>query len=503
MTDLFSHIQAPTKERPNHHYGDNLTIMRELPSACIDLIYLDPPFNSQRSYNLLYKQMTGLPVPEQEEAFCDAWELDGDKEELIRHMPVVLQTYGAGEDLVKFWETWIKALRYTQPRLLAYLVYMSLRLYEMRRLLKPTGSIFLHCDPTASHYIKVIMDAIFDHKNFRSEVIWRRSASHNKLARQFGPIHDTILFYSMSNKSKFHPGARPYSKSYIQDRFKFSDERGLYQTNYLTGPGTRNGESGKAWRGFDPTKAGRHWAIPSSLRDYLPERGAGMSSHEQLEHLYAQGFILFPKKPGGQPMYKQYVGGGVPYQDIWAYQPNTSGVLYDSSEHIDEDVKYLEDEEERLGYPTQKPVGLLSRIIKSTTDEGDLVFDPFCGCGTTIYSAHINNRKWLGCDIAIHSVNIVRGVLFKRYGLKEGMDYKVSGVPLSVEGARDLFERDTRQFQKWAVELSGGFNGIRHSGDRGVDGRIYFQVGTELRSMVISVKGGICRPKTPASCSAP
>jgi adenine specific DNA methylase Mod len=162
------------------YYGDNLTIMQNMPSACVDLIYLDPPFNSQRSYNLIYKQMTGLPVPEQEEAFCDAWELDPEKEEMARRMPIVLQHYDVDDALIQFWKAWIDALRHTQPRLLAYLVYMSYRLFEMKRLLRSTGSIYLHCDPTASHYIKVIMDGVFGYQNFRSEIIWRRTASHNK-----------------------------------------------------------------------------------------------------------------------------------------------------------------------------------------------------------------------------------------------------------------------------------------------------------------------------------
>ncbi len=219
--------------------------------------------------------------------------------------------------------------------------------------------------------------------NFRSEIIWRRTNSHNSTTTQFGPIHDVIFFYTKTDDFVFHPGFRPYSSAYIEDRFKHFDERGRYQTNYLTGPGTRNGDSGKPWRRFDPTAAGRHWAIPKSLRPFLKNSGAGMNSQEQLETLYVQELILVPKKDGGQPMYKQYVGEGVAYQDIWAFQPNTSGVLFQSSECIDEDVKYLEDEAEKLGYPTQKPVGLLSRIIETSSNEGDVVLDPFCGCGTS------------------------------------------------------------------------------------------------------------------------
>jgi DNA modification methylase len=475
----------------NHlYYGDNLTIMKNIPASSIDLIYLDPPFNSQRNYNLIYKKLTGQPVPEQEEAFCDAWEMDTEKEDMARRMPIVFREYGADPELVKFWSAWINALRYTQPRLLAYLIYMSYRLFEMHRILNSRGSIYLHCDPTASHYIKVIMDGIFGHENFHSEIVWRRTNSHNKVTQQYGPIHDIILFYSKSNAFTFHPGVRPYTKAYVEDRFTHHDKRGKYQTNYLTGPGRRNGESGKPWRGFDPTIAGRHWAIPKSLREFLQDEGSGMSSHEQLEVLYKQGLILFPQKEGGQPMYKQYVGKGMPYQDIWAYQPNTMGVLHNSDECIDEDVKYLENEEERLGYPTQKPIGLLKRIIETSTDPGAVVFDPFCGCGTAIYASHLLGRKWIGCDIAILAVHLIRDVLLKRYGLEEGRGYLIDGIPKSVEGARELFAHDPRQFQHWAVEFAGGFASAKFSGDRGIDGRIHFETKEGLRNMIISVKGG-------------
>jgi DNA modification methylase len=182
------------------YYGDNLTIMRGMPNSCIDLIYLDPPFNSQRNYNLIYKNLTGQPVPEQEEAFCDAWDMDPEKEEMARNMPMILQTYGADVELVAFWDAWINALRHTQPRLLAYLVYMSYRLFEMRRILKPTGSLYLHCDPTASHYMKVILDGVFGHQNFRNEIIWKRTSSHNR-AKRWGPVHDSLLFYSKTEKA--------------------------------------------------------------------------------------------------------------------------------------------------------------------------------------------------------------------------------------------------------------------------------------------------------------
>ena len=223
--------------------------------------------------------------------------------------------------------------------------------------------------------------------------------THNKLKYQYGPIHDTLLFYSKTKRHELHQGTRPYTKTYIEDRFKYFDERGRYQPNYLTGPETREGESGKEWGDYNPTAGGRHWAIPKSLRPFLPEEGKGMTSREMLDHLHSQGLILFPKKKGGQPMYKQYVGPGVPYQDVWAYQPNTKGILHESAENIDEDVKWIENEPEKTKWATQKPTGLYCRIIESSSDYGDLVLDPFCGCATTCVAAEILQRNWIGIDI--------------------------------------------------------------------------------------------------------
>ena len=190
LTGIFAIPPSLTKNQLL--YGDNLTIMRTMPNACVDLIYLDPPWNSKRNYNLIYKKLTGQPVPEQEEAFCDTWEMDPEKEEMARRMPIILREYGVDEDLVQFWRAWIDALRHVQPRLLAYLVYMTYRLFEMRRILRPTGSLYLHCDPTVSHYIKVIMDGVFGHQHFTNEIIWRRTTAHSD-AKRYASLHDVIL----------------------------------------------------------------------------------------------------------------------------------------------------------------------------------------------------------------------------------------------------------------------------------------------------------------------
>lgn len=445
------------------YYGDNLTIMRGMADASVDLIYLDPPFNSQRTYNLIYTKLTGLPLPEQEEAFCDAWTMDAEKIEMAREIPIIIQDrYGVTDDVAKFWKAWIDTLKKTEPRLLAYLVYMTYRLFEMRRILKPSGSIYLHCDPAASHYIKVMMDGVFGHGNFRNEIIWRRTSAHSS-AKRYGPVHDVILYYANGAGTTWNPTYQAYDADYVETRFARGRERPWKDAD-LTGAGTRNGETGKDWRGFNPTRKGRHWAYPP----------------EELDRLDADGRIYWPNKAGGWPRFKRYLdeSEGIPLQDVWTdINPVNSQAA------------------ERLGYPTQKPLSLLERIIASSSNPGDVVFDPFCGCGTAVVAAHQLGRHWIGCDIAILSVQIVRDLLDKRYGLHDGEHYQISGVPRSLDAAKDLFSRDKRQFQHWLVELSGGFSNNKHSGDEGIDGRIYFGPKADLRSMVLSVKGGHLSPQ--------
>lgn len=455
---------SPTITKNQLIYGDNLTVMRTMPNACVDLIYLDPPFNSQRSYNLIYKKLTGLPVPEQEEAFCDAWEMDAEKEEMARKMPIVLRDYGVDEELVMFWKAWIDALRHTQPRLLAYLIYMSYRLFEMRRILKPTGSIYLHCDPTASHYIKVILDGVFGHQNFQNEIIWKRTFAHNDPSR-YGRIHDIILYYSKSTNYTWNKVTQEPDPEYIETFFDQYDEVRKERYNRLPLDAPRHGDGGNLlyeWKGVLPAQ-GRTWVCIK----------------EQMEEYDRQGRIHYPKSKFGKPRLKRYESEyeGTVLQDIWT------------------DINIHNLSSERLGYPTQKPINLLKRIIQASSNEGDVVFDPFCGCGTAIYAAYLLHRKWIGCDIAILSVRLIRDVLLKRYGLVEDKDYEISGIPLSAEGAEDLFDRDPRQFQHWAVELAGGFASTKTTGDKGIDGRIHFDVGKKLKNMVLSVKGGKLTPE--------
>ena len=428
------------------YYGDNLDILkRYIKDESVDLVYLDPPFNSAQNYNAFFQEKDGTAAASQIRAFEDTWTWNQESQRVYEEL--ILQP-GKVSEVMQAFRTFLGT-----NDMMAYLAMMSPRLIELQRVLKSTGSLYLHCDPTASHYLKLLCDAIMGKDNFRNEIIWRRTNAHNSTTKQLGPIHDIILFYSKTDEFKFHPPTRPYSKAYIEDRFKHIDTNGRYQTNYLTGPEIRHGESGKLWRGFNPTAVGRHWAIPKSLRKFLPNEGKGMSSHEQLEVLYEKGFIVFPQKEGGQPMYKQYVGPGVFVQDIWAYQPNTHGVLFNSEECIDEDVKYLEDEQERLGYPTQKPVGLLERILNIGSDIGDVVLDPFCGCGTTIDAAEKLDRKWIGIDVTQLATSLIKSRLRDTYGSK--LEIITVGEPTTPNEAATLAEEDKYQFQWWALGLVG------------------------------------------------
>lgn len=448
----------------NHlYYGDNLTIMQRMAKYSVDLIYLDPPFNSKQNYNLIYRNLTGMPVPDQAEAFCDTWEMDPQKEQIAKNMPMLMREHGIESYYVEFWRLWIQALRQTQPHLLAYLVYMVQRLLYMKSLLRPTGSIYLHCDPTASHYIKVMMDGIFGHANFQNEIIWKRTSAHSS-AKRYGPVHDVILFYSAGSKFTWNPTFGDYDAQYVEAFYTHRDDDGrAWRRSDLTGAGVRFGETGQVWRGIDVTAKGRHWA-------YVPTT---------LDEMDAAGKIHWPKKAGGMPMLKRYLDEqkGVPLQDVWT------------------DVKPIHNiSGDRLGYPTQKPVELVRRIIQSSSNKGDVVFDPFCGCGTTIYAAEELERKWIGCDIAILSIKIIREILTgEKYRLVEGNNFEVDGIPVSVEQARELFKKDPFQFEHWFVERIGGFP-TKKTGDKGVDGRLYFETEDGMKAMVLSVKGGKLRP---------
>lgn len=451
----------------NHlYYGDNLTIMQRMPKWSVDLIYLDPPFNSKQTYNLIYKNMTGKPVPDQAEAFCDTWDMDPQKEEIARAMPILMREHGVADYYVEFWRLWINALRHTQPHLLAYLIYMVQRLLYMKSILRPAGSIYLHCDPTASHYIKVMMDGIFGHQNFQNEIIWKRTFGHGD-SRTWSRVTDCILFYTAGNKFTWNIPYEKHTESYLNSHYSQVNGEGRpFQLTSILSPSPRPNMMYE-WKGFPSPVMG--WRF----------------SKDRMAELDEDGRIWYPKRKDGsldtakRPRFIRFLDEqkGSVTTTIWA---DISPINSRSSE--------------RLGYPTQKPVALLDRIIQASSNKGDIVFDPFCGCGTTIYSAVKNDRKWIGCDVAILSIKLIREVLTgEKYRLVEGHDFDVDGIPVSVEQAQELFKRDPFQFEHWIVERVGGFP-TKKTGDKGIDGRMYFETKEGLKAMVLSVKGGHLRP---------
>src|ERR1700730_14655709 len=224
----------------NHlYYGDNLTRMQQMGKHSVDLIYLNPPFNSKQNYNLIYKNMTGKPVPDQADAFCDTWEMDPQKEEIAKTMPILMREHGVEDYYVEFWRLWINALRHTQPHLLAYLIYMVQRLLQMKSILRPTGSIYLHCDATASHYIKVMMDGIFGHLNFRNDIIWKRTTTHSD-SKTWSRVSDNILFYTAGKTFIWNTPREPHSEAYKADKYRYNDGDGrLYGLWDMTSPNPR------------------------------------------------------------------------------------------------------------------------------------------------------------------------------------------------------------------------------------------------------------------------
>ena len=473
---------------PNHlYYGDNLQVLREnIATESVDLIYLDPPFNSQASYNILFRAPTGEQSKAQIEAFEDTWHWNDSAE---RAFDEVVQS--GNTDAAEM----LRALRafLKENDMMAYLAMMAVRLIELHRVLRPTGSLYLHCDPTAGHYLKVLLDAVFGKENWCNEIIWRRTGSHNK-ANRFGPIHDVIHFYRKSPAYKHHPMFRPYMKGHVESYFKKSDQHGRYWTNSVHGAGVRHGESGKVWRKYDPTAKGRHWAIPSELIDTFgidPD----LSPHGKLDALASLGLLDLPNSSSGSlPTYRQYLdrSPGVLLQDIWAYQPHTRGVLYNSDEAIDEDVRWLtaQGDVERLGYQTQKPVGLLERIVGASSTPDATVLDPFCGCGTTIHAAERLGRSWIGIDITHLSISLIEKRLRDAF---PAVAFDVHGTPKDLEGAQALAAQDKYQFQWWAVSLVDAvpYGGKKKGPDTGIDGHIYFKPdGKTTEKAIVSVKGG-------------
>jgi len=442
-------------------YGDNLDILRQyVHTESIDLIYLDPPFNSSRNYNVLFRDEKGVDSESQITAFEDTWHWNQKAEDTYLHLVTI-----SSDNVAKM----IAALRdlIGTNQMMAYLVMMTARLVELHRVLKLTGSLYLHCDPTASHYLKMVLDTIFKPQNFRNEIVWKRTSARSD-SHKWNHIHDIILFYSKSDHYTWNPQHTTYDQSYTDKFYHFTEpETGRrYASDNLTADGTREGSSGATWHGINVRSKGLHWKY----------------TIDGLEELDREGRIIWPKKKDGVPRYKRYLD-------------EMPGVAIQS---IVTDISPLSAQStEKLGYPTQKPLALLERIVTASSNPGDIILDPFCGCGTAIAAAQKLERKWVGIDITHLSIALMK---YRLEAMFPGIQFKVRGEPTDIGSARQLASEDRYQFQWWALSLIrakplGGQEGSREGkkgSDKGIDGVIAFidDATGKPKRVLVQVKSG-------------
>ena len=434
------------------YFGDNLNILRDnIKDESVDLIYLDPPFNSKRDYNLLFKTPKGHSSEAQITAFEDSWHWGAEAE--TEYDELLHQKNTDVAEMIRSLRNFLGA-----NDMMAYLTMMANRLIELHRVLKPTGSIYLHCDPTASHYLKIVMDAVFGGENFRTEISWKRSTAHSDAKqgrKQFGNIRDIIFFYTKTNDWKWNQLYTEYDENYVEKFYKHKEARTgrMYQLDNITGPGG----AAKGNPSYEVMGITRFWRYSKDMMAKLIEEGRVVQT-----------------KPGTVPRYKRYLDEmqGVALQNDW------------------QDITNVSLSEEQLGYPTQKPLALLERIIQASSNEGDVVLDPFCGCGTAVHAAQKLNRQWIGIDITVLAINLIETRLKNAF---PAIKYEVECLPTHIDEARSLAERDKYQFQWWACTLVGAqaYQGKKKGADGGIDGLIYFQDdNTGAKKIVVSVKGG-------------
>jgi len=438
------------------YYGDNLDVLRRyVGDDSIDLIYLDPPFKSQQDYNILFAERDGSRSAAQIKAFGDTWTWDTSA--ASAYEGVVEQGGRVSEALQGFRRL------LGDSDMLAYIAMMAPRLIELRRVLKATGSIYLHCDQTASHYLKILMDAVFSPDNFRNEITWKRrvgmsSAVHE--SNRFGICTDILLFYAKTNEARFKPQYNkesPDYQAYINERFTMTDKSGRrYQATSLVNPAVRPN-------------------LTYEYKGYKPPPGGWMISKEKMEQWDKEDRLYFPENKEARIRRKSYADElkGMPIQNLWIDIPEINSRAA-----------------ERLGYPTQKPEVLLERIVKSSSNEGDIVLDPFCGCGTAIAVAERLKRRWIGIDITHLAITLIKHRLQDAFG--KGATYTVIGEPVSLPDAEALAESDPYQFQWWALGLVGARPVEGKKGaDKGIDGRLYFHDEPKAtKQIVLSVKAG-------------
>jgi site-specific DNA-methyltransferase (adenine-specific) len=432
-------------------------LREHFPDECIDLIYLDPPFNSSRSYNVLFKDEGGQEAEAQITAFEDTWHWNAGTErtyhEMIQNAPAnVARMIGALREFVG------------TNQMMAYLVMMATRLVELHRVLKPTGSLYLHCDPTASHYLKIILDTIFGVENFVNEIIWRRQNAKGLAFTRFASNHDVILKYAKSQDRVWYPQYKEHDPEYLEKFYRYIDPK-----------------SGRKYRLADLTNPNKD--RPNLTYEFLGITRVWRWTKERMQKAYEDGLVI-QTKPGGVPQFKRYLDEqeGTPIDDLW-----------------DDILPIQAQSTERLGYPTQKPLALLERIIQASSNEGDLILDPFCGCGTAVAAAHKLNRRWAGIDVTHLSISLMKYRLNDMFELKDKKDYQVIGEPEDASSAKQLAKDDRYQFQWWALSLVqakplGGESGSREGkkgSDRGIDGVINFvNEKNKTERVLIQVKSG-------------
>lgn len=442
-------------------FGDNLDVLRnEIKDESVDLIYLDPPFNSNATYNVLFSSPKGHQSDAQIEAFDDSWHWGPQAE---REFAEILKS--SNTDVAEMMQAFRRFLG--ENDMMAYLTMMANRLLELHRVLKPTGTLYIHCDPTGSHYLKILLDQIFGVRFFQAEIVWQRTATHND-AQRWPWLSDTLLSYTKSEKFVWNALYRAQSEADVETRYRHADPDGRrYRLGPMDAPAgggmsAINKKTGKpngwyVWKGYQPPEKG--WR-------YSPETMADLD---------AKGLINYPEDKTKRLARKLYLdeSKGALMGNVWTDIPPLQASAA-----------------ERLGYPTQKPLALLERVVLAASNEGDVVLDPFCGCGTAVHAAEKLKRGWVGIDVTHLAITLVEKRLRDAF---PGIQFEVHGTPKDFGGAQDLADRDKYQFQWWACSLVNAqpYQGKKKGADTGIDGLIYFQDDDSLpKKIVVSVKGG-------------
>ncbi|MEZ5848611.1 MAG: DNA methyltransferase [Geminicoccaceae bacterium] len=462
------------------YYGDNLDVLRNfVADGSVDLVYLDPPFNSKRDYNILFKSPGGHGSA-QVRAFTDSWRWC---EESERAYEEILRGGHAGlSQLVNALRSWLG-----EADLMAYLVMMAVRLVELRRVLRSTGSLYLHCDPTTSHYLKLVLDAVFGPRAFVNEISWQRTTAksdHAQGAVHFPRVRDIILRYRNEERPLFKQPFGPYSDDYVAKSYRYTEPGTGRRYRYGDLTCARGGgDTGYQWP--IKRKSGGEWFADLAEEYLTPKKGWEYSvalpykgrfwaySQANMAEMERNGRLVYTA--GGMPRYKGYLDErpGVPVSDDWNDIPRLNAGAA-----------------ERLGYPTQKPLALLERIIEASSNPGDVVLDPFCGCGTALDAAEKLGRAWIGIDVTWLAIDVVSQRLSDRYG---ALPVELSGHPSDMEAAAQLARSAPYQFQYWTLSLIGAqcANGMKKGADGGIDGIIWLRTGRNTHAKaIVSVKGG-------------